>query len=318
MVVEERAKRAIRRDPSRNHTIQWFRDGLVPRPPQPPSGPRPQPLGRSSACGSRRSTSSTGRAPTESSVDEERYADAIASLDADVLALQEVDRNQPRSGGADLTALAAEAMGAVAHRFEPALWGTPGSWSPTRRHTARRPGVRRGPAQPLPGARVAGLPAAADPDAVAVPAQGPHALGVGARGTARRPARRAGDTPRPDARGHHPPLVPPVVQRPPAAFSRTTGRAVRCADRPPRRPEPASTSGHQDHRDAAGREWTHVPVGRPDRSARPHPGEGTASCRDRRASGAAGVGPPGARRRPAETVGRPRPRPSRSARRSAA
>ena len=72
-----------------------------------------------------------GRAPTESSVDEERYADAIASLDADVLALQEVDRNQPRSGGADLTALAAEAMGAVAHRFEPALWGTPGSWSPT-------------------------------------------------------------------------------------------------------------------------------------------------------------------------------------------
>jgi len=72
-----------------------------------------------------------GRAQHESVVDEEQYGGAIASLDADVLALQEVDRNQPRSRGADLTALAAEAMGAVAHRFEPALLGTPGSWSPT-------------------------------------------------------------------------------------------------------------------------------------------------------------------------------------------
>ena len=69
-----------------------------------------------------------GRTPDESLVDEARYADAIASLDADVLALQEVDRNQPRSGGADLTALAAGAMGAVDQRFEPALWGTPGEW----------------------------------------------------------------------------------------------------------------------------------------------------------------------------------------------
>ena len=72
-----------------------------------------------------------GRAPNESCVDVERYAAAIASLDADVLGLQEVDRNQPRSGRADLTALAAEAMGAAHHRFEPALWGTPGAtWSP--------------------------------------------------------------------------------------------------------------------------------------------------------------------------------------------
>jgi len=72
-----------------------------------------------------------GRTPSESSVDEERYASAIASLDVDVLALQEVDRNQPRSGGADLTAVAAEAMGAVDHRFESALWGLPGLWSAT-------------------------------------------------------------------------------------------------------------------------------------------------------------------------------------------
>lgn len=64
-------------------------------------------------------------------VDRDRLAAAVASLDADVLALQEVDRGQPRSGGLDLTAVAAEALGAVAHRFEPALLGTPGGvWRP--------------------------------------------------------------------------------------------------------------------------------------------------------------------------------------------
>jgi endonuclease/exonuclease/phosphatase family metal-dependent hydrolase len=72
----------------------------------------------------------SGRSPSEQSVDEGRFADAISRLDVDVLALQEVDRDQPRSGHVDLTALAAEAMGAVAHRFVPALFGTPGSpWS---------------------------------------------------------------------------------------------------------------------------------------------------------------------------------------------
>ena len=60
--------------------------------------------------------------------DETRFRKAIASLDADILALQEVDLGQPRSGGADLTALAAEAMGALGVRFVPALAGTPASW----------------------------------------------------------------------------------------------------------------------------------------------------------------------------------------------
>ena len=50
----------------------------------------------------------------------------MKSLDADVLGLQEVDRDQPRSFGADLTAVAAEAMGAVEHQFVAALAGTPG------------------------------------------------------------------------------------------------------------------------------------------------------------------------------------------------
>lgn len=62
--------------------------------------------------------------------DERRFRDAVASLDADLLGLQEVDLGQPRSEGVDLTAAAVEAMGAVAYRFVPALAGTPDGWAP--------------------------------------------------------------------------------------------------------------------------------------------------------------------------------------------
>lgn len=68
-----------------------------------------------------------GRSLTDDQVSVEALARAVRSLDADVLALQEVDRNQPRSHGADLTAVAAEAMGAVDHRFVAALSGSPGA-----------------------------------------------------------------------------------------------------------------------------------------------------------------------------------------------
>jgi endonuclease/exonuclease/phosphatase family metal-dependent hydrolase len=68
-----------------------------------------------------------GRSAKDEQMDEQRFADAVASLDADVLGLQEVDRNQPRSRHADLTAIAAEAMGADEHRFVAALSGTPGA-----------------------------------------------------------------------------------------------------------------------------------------------------------------------------------------------
>ncbi len=68
-----------------------------------------------------------GRTLSDDQVDPARLADAVKGLDADVLALQEVDRNQPRSEYADLTAIAAEAMGAVEHRFVAALSGSPGA-----------------------------------------------------------------------------------------------------------------------------------------------------------------------------------------------
>ncbi|MGY1747368.1 endonuclease/exonuclease/phosphatase family protein [Blastococcus sp. SYSU D00695] len=67
-----------------------------------------------------------GRSPADDRVDVDRLAAAVKALDADVLGLQEVDRDQPRSLNADLTAVAAEAMGAVDHQFVAALSGTPG------------------------------------------------------------------------------------------------------------------------------------------------------------------------------------------------
>lgn len=71
-----------------------------------------------------------GRSVDDGRVEPGRLSDAVTALDADVLALQEVDRNQPRSHGADLTALAAEAMGAADARFVAALIGTPGgAWT---------------------------------------------------------------------------------------------------------------------------------------------------------------------------------------------
>ncbi|MCZ2830347.1 endonuclease/exonuclease/phosphatase family protein [Modestobacter sp. VKM Ac-2986] len=68
-----------------------------------------------------------GRSPADDRVDVDRFAAAVRHLDANVLALQEVDRGQERSNHADLTAVAAEAMGAVAHRFVAAISGTPGA-----------------------------------------------------------------------------------------------------------------------------------------------------------------------------------------------
>ncbi|WP_297597235.1 endonuclease/exonuclease/phosphatase family protein [Mycobacterium sp.] len=60
-------------------------------------------------------------------VDVRRLRDCVRRLDPDVLSLQEVDCDQPRSERADLTAAAAEAMGATEHRFVAAISGTPGA-----------------------------------------------------------------------------------------------------------------------------------------------------------------------------------------------
>lgn len=68
-----------------------------------------------------------GRTVGDGVVDLDRLRSCVHDLDPDVLALQEVDLDQDRSGQADLTAVAADAMGAVAHRFVAAISGTPGT-----------------------------------------------------------------------------------------------------------------------------------------------------------------------------------------------
>lgn len=65
--------------------------------------------------------------------DDAQLREAVAQLGSDVLALQEVDRHQDRSGLHDQTALAAEALGAEYHRFVPTIVGEPGdasAWHP--------------------------------------------------------------------------------------------------------------------------------------------------------------------------------------------
>jgi endonuclease/exonuclease/phosphatase family metal-dependent hydrolase len=69
--------------------------------------------------------------------DARTLTNAVRTLEADVLGLQEVDRGQPRSGLVDQTALVAEALGAKEWRFVPALHGTPG---PERAWTAAADG----------------------------------------------------------------------------------------------------------------------------------------------------------------------------------
>ena len=67
-----------------------------------------------------------GRSLTDGLVVPERLAQAARTLDADVVGLQEVDRDQSRSGGADQTEQVARALGADHWRFVPAIVGTPG------------------------------------------------------------------------------------------------------------------------------------------------------------------------------------------------
>ena len=77
-------------------------------------------------------------------VDVERFARAVVHLDADVLALQEVERDTPRSHRADMVALAAHALGAEAWHFAPTMRGVLGAYRGAGvpgRGARRAPGV---------------------------------------------------------------------------------------------------------------------------------------------------------------------------------
>ena len=78
----------------------------------------------------------SGRSMRDGRIDPDRLTAALASLEADVVALQEVDRLQPRSGLTDQAVLAAAAIGVPDDdrhlRFVPTVLGTPGEdgWRP--------------------------------------------------------------------------------------------------------------------------------------------------------------------------------------------
>ncbi len=75
----------------------------------------------------------SGRGLPEGAVRPDDLHAAATRLDADVVGLQEVDRHQDRSGGADQAAAVADALGARWWRFVPAIDGTPGAaWTASR------------------------------------------------------------------------------------------------------------------------------------------------------------------------------------------
>lgn len=67
-----------------------------------------------------------GRATGLSVADDGPLRDAVRLLDADVIGLQEVDVDQPRSGGVHQVRSVAEALGAGWWHFAPSVSGTPG------------------------------------------------------------------------------------------------------------------------------------------------------------------------------------------------
>ncbi len=83
-----------------------------------------------------------GRSLADGLVDDDRMAAAIASLGADVVALQEVDAFQPRSNAIDQTAAIAAAAGFEHWRFMPAITGEPGgAWTASAGHEATGSGI---------------------------------------------------------------------------------------------------------------------------------------------------------------------------------
>lgn len=72
-----------------------------------------------------------GRSLASGEVDEADLRVGAAMLDADIIALQEVDRHQARSGHTHQTSAVADASGATWSQFVPAVWGEPGAqWQP--------------------------------------------------------------------------------------------------------------------------------------------------------------------------------------------
>lgn len=83
----------------------------------------------------------SGRDASGTTVPGHRLAAAVGDLDGDVVAVQEVDSGQPRSGCSDQPAVLAGALGATDWRFAATVDGTPGrTWRAVDPIALRAPG----------------------------------------------------------------------------------------------------------------------------------------------------------------------------------
>jgi endonuclease/exonuclease/phosphatase family metal-dependent hydrolase len=94
----------------------------------------------------------SGRDVTGESLRAEELAAAVAELDADVVAVQEVDVGQPRSHGVDQPVVLAAALGAADWRYAATVVGTPEP-DPARSWVPIEPVGLRGPGGPVRGPR---------------------------------------------------------------------------------------------------------------------------------------------------------------------
>ena len=184
-----------------------------------------------------------GRSVHDGAVELDRLVESVRLLDADVLALQEVDLDQPRSSMADLTALAAQAMGAVTHRFVAAISGTPGAtWmAATGREqpgTAAY-GIALLSRFPVLSWQVLRLPRI--PVTFPMYLREPNKVLMVRRGTARGDGRAAGHAAGPDDGRQHAPDVRARLESPPAAPPRPRSARI---------PRTAGADGRPQH-DAA-------------------------------------------------------------------
>ena len=240
-----------------------------------------------------------GRSPDDGRVDVDRLAAAVKSLDADVLGLQEVDRDQPRSLGADLTAVAAEAMGAPEHQFVAALHGTPGgTWMAAtgeEQPGSATYGIALLSRYPVVSWRVVRLPPlrASVPlwstlEQPAVP--GARRAAGGGRGGARRAVRRV-------HRLQHAPVVHPGMERAAAAPAGALAHRHAGAARRHRGPQHAAAQAARLSGMRSIAAANTFPVGRPRRQIDHVLVRGALRATGRGGGGAAAaVGPPRARR----------------------
>ena len=239
--------------------------------------------------------------------DLESLARAVRGLDADLLALQEVDRNQPRSHGADLTAVAAEAMGAVDHRSSPRcaasglrLVAATGAEQPDSR------GVRHRVAQPVPGDRLAGRAPPGCPRRSRAVRRQPAAALV--RDEPRVAIAAAVESPRGRSPSRPPTCRSSVVEPSAAAPPRPVARRRSAAAGADGRPQHGTRPGRVADRHAPLALGRTFPADGPREQLDHVLADGAVRARGLRGPAAAALGPPGAGRRPRPRGGRLTPR----------